>query len=214
MAQVLRGRRLPRRRPLLTRHRRFAASVLLAVAAGLTVDAVAAGPPDGVPLLVAARDLPAGHEVTGSDVTTVPLPPAALPDGALPSVDVVGATLAGPLRRGEPVTDAALTGPGVLVGAPPGSLAVPVPLSGPAVSSLLRVGDTVAVLAGPSLDGLTGTGEVIVRSAVVVALPQDDDGLLAGSEQASTVVLALDPRAATRVAAAVGQRPLMAALLR
>ena len=216
---MLRGRRLPRRRRLLlARHRRLLAAVLLAVATGLAVDAVAAGPPPGSALLVAARDLPAGHDVAAADVTTVQVPAGALPDGALTADDTVGATLAAPLRRGEPVTDARVAGPGLLVGAAPGTLALPVPVVGPPPASLVRAGDRVSVLAGSRADdlGVDGgnRGEVLVPSAVVLAVPRSRaDGLLDGATAEDVVVLALDRPGAIRVAAAAGQRPLMVAVL-
>lgn len=209
------GTRTPRRRRLLTPPRRVLAAVLLAVATGLAVDAVAAGPPPGVTLVVAARDLPTGHAVAEADLTRVVVPPSAVPDGALDAEDLTGdgVVLASPVRRGEPLTDARLTGPGLLAAAPPGSVAVPVRVVEAAALRLVRPGDEVTVLAGPDLSGLTG-GEVVVPSAVVLHVPDTDDGLLAGDAGGGgVVVLALDRPGATRVAAAAGQRPLLLGLL-
>lgn len=190
--------------------------MLLAVATGLAVDAVAAGPPPGVTLMVAARDLPTGHAVTEADLTRVVVPPSAVPDGALDAGDLTGdgVVLASPVRRGEPLTDARLTGPGLLAAAPPGSVAVPVRVVEAAALRLVRPGDEVTVLAGPDLSGVTGGGEVVVPSAVVLHVPDTDDGLLGGEAGGGgVVVLALDRPGATRVAAATGQRPLLLGLL-
>jgi Flp pilus assembly protein CpaB len=194
------------------------AAVVLAVAAGVAVDAATTDPPPGVPLVVAARDLPAGQRLGPADLTTVRVPAAAVPDGALAHpADGVGAALASPLRRGEPVTDARLGGSALLTGAPAGTLAVPVPLADPAAVSLAAPGDQVAVLAGADLDALgagPGAGEVLVARALVLRAGEPGgSGLLDGGTSAAVVVLALDAEEATRVAGAVGRRPLLLGIL-
>lgn len=205
----------PRRRRLLTTPRRLLAAALLAVAAAVTVDAVAAGPPAGERLFVATRDLPAGHELTAGDLSAVTVPPQAVPDGALRAGHAAGRVLGSPVRRGEPVTDARLVGPGLLAAAPARTMAVPVRVAEPAALALLRPGDEVSVLAGPDLGGLGGAaGEVLVDSAVVLHVPAPTDGLLGGDAgRGGVVVLALDRAAATRVASAEGARALLLGVL-
>jgi Flp pilus assembly protein CpaB len=200
----------------LRRHRRPLAAVALAVAAGVAVDAATADPPPGVPLVVAARDLPAGTRLDPTDLTTVQVPADAVPDGALARpADAAGTALASPLRRGEPVTDARLGGNALLTGAPAGTLAVPVPLADPAAVSLAGPGTEVAVLAGADLDALgAGAGEVLVSRALVLQVGgADGSGLLDGGSPEAVVVLALDREEATRVAGAVGRRPLLLGIL-
>lgn len=214
MLPYLRARRLPRRRRFLTGWRRGVAALLLASAAGLTVDAVAARPPTGVPVLVASRDLPAGHRVGTDDLREVRVPAAAVPDGVLPTAELAGAVLSAPLRRGEPVTDARVGTRGLLTGAPPGTLAVPVPLADPAALHLVEPGSEVAVLAGPDLDGFSGAGEVLVPSAVVLAVRAGDGGSLLGAAgEGASVVLALDRAEAVRVAAVAGRRAVTVAVV-
>jgi Flp pilus assembly protein CpaB len=111
--------------------------VAAAVAAGLSAVSPAAKAA-GAPVLVAARDLPAGAVVAAHDVAVELVPPATVPDGALRRrAEAVGRMLAGPVRRGEPLTDARLAGPGLLTG-----------LAGTGVSTADRVG--VPVRPGPS----------------------------------------------------------------
>ena len=65
-------------------------------------------------VLTAARDLDGGVLAPG-DLTAIDLPAPAVPDGALPSgARVAGRVLASPVRRGEPLTDVRLLGPGLL----------------------------------------------------------------------------------------------------
>jgi pilus assembly protein CpaB len=126
-------------------------------------------PPAGIAVPVAARDLPGGAVLHPGDVRTARLPGGTVPAGVLPSVpDAVGRTLAGAVRRGEPLTDARVVGPGLaaLAGGP-GFVAVPVRLVDPGVAALLRPGDRADLVAvGPS-----GGGSVIVAGAPVLAVP-------------------------------------------
>lgn len=202
------------------RHRRLLAAVLLALATGLAVDAATARPPAGVSLVVAARDLPAGHTVRDADLALLRVPRDAVPDGATGrTTQLEGAVLAGPVRRGEAITDARLGGPGMLTAAPPGTLAVPVRLTEPAVLDVVRPGDRVSLLAGPDIDGLggpvDGRGEVLAPAAVVLRVPADGGGtsLLGSADDSAVLVLALTRDEATRVAAAAGRRSLLAGVV-
>ena len=203
----------------LRRHRRLVAAVLVAVAAGLAVDAVAAETPPGVPVVVATVDLAAGVTLGDGDVEVTQAPAGLVPDGAAPLDEAVGGTLAAPLRRGEIVTDARVLGPGLLAGQPDGSVAVPVRPSDPAAAALLRPGDRVRVLAGPSPLGDVvapggGEAEALVDAGTVLALPADGSGGLLSAEAASTVlVLAVSGAEALRLAAAGDGRWLSVALL-
>jgi Flp pilus assembly protein CpaB len=98
-------------RRLTARRRRPIAAVL----AGLAVACVllAVHTPDGVEVLAAARDLTGGR-LAASDVVVVRLPSDTVPAGAYtPGAPVSGRVLAGPLRRGELLTDARVLGPGL-----------------------------------------------------------------------------------------------------
>ncbi|MDX6373860.1 MAG: hypothetical protein QOD98_2848, partial [Nocardioidaceae bacterium] len=109
---------------------------LVAVWAGLR--ATAAPAPPRVPVTVAAHDLGAGTVLHAGDLTTLRFAPGTVPAGHIR--DPVGRQLAGPLRRGQPITDAALLGAS-LVGARPDLVALPVRLPDTAMAELLRVGD-------------------------------------------------------------------------
>ncbi|MEN3540262.1 SAF domain-containing protein [Microbispora sp. ZYX-F-249] len=98
-------------RRLAGRRRRPIAAVLAGAAVACVLLAVRT--PDGVEVLAAARDLPGGR-LASSDVMVVRLPPDAVPAGAYaPGTPVTGRVVAGALRRGEPLTDARLLGPGL-----------------------------------------------------------------------------------------------------
>jgi len=181
-------------REVLAVYRRPLAACLAAVSVACALSALA---PEHVPtrtVVVAARDLPAGHAIAASDLALRVLASAALPpDVAGDAGEVVGARLSVPLRSGSPVAPASLVGPGLLTGSPPGTVAVPVRPSDAETVSLLSPGQLVDVVLS------TGNGyEQPVESAVIAsALPvlwtgdtAPDGGWLGGESPAGMVVLA------------------------
>jgi Flp pilus assembly protein CpaB len=187
-------RRLPRsvRRAVLRRRRPLAAALTaVAVAAGL--HAATAPPPARVDVLVAARDLPSGAVLGPGDLTSVPFAPGSVPDDLATST--AGRTLAAAVRRGEPVTDVRLVGPGLADGHP-GLTAVPVRLPDAGMVGLLAAGDRIDLVAADP----QGTGARVVAAGVpVLAVPgaDADDGGVAGR---LVVVGAADETEVTRIA--------------
>jgi Flp pilus assembly protein CpaB len=119
-----------------------------------------------VPVLVAARDLPAGHVIERDDLSVARLKT----DGALASLtisevdlaSVVGSTLGNPVHTGELLVKPDLA-EGVVIG--PKEMAITIPVEADAVYPGLRQGDSDAVLATPAeAEGLTVT--VLDRAVV------------------------------------------------
>jgi Flp pilus assembly protein CpaB len=156
----------------------------------------------GTPVVVAAGDLPAGAVLTDTDLGTADWPPDVVPTGA--AVDpgaLTGRVLASPLRRGEPVTDARLVGPGLWSQVPAGEVATPVRLADLAVAALLRPGDRVDVLA--TVEG-AGT-EVVADDALVLAVPgpgEESGGFAVPAGGAGLLVLAVPADVAAGLATA------------
>lgn len=176
----------------VARHRALLAAGLAAASVAAGLSAAVPTPPPTVAVLSAARDLAAGTVLTPEDLGTAELPTALVPAGALLDVaSVAGRLVAGPIRRGEPLTDVRLLGAGLL---PPGSdVAVPVRLAEPATAALVRAGDTVDVLSAAA----EGASVVATRLAV---LSVPDLGDAAG--EGALVVVAASRSAAARLAAA------------
>ncbi|HET6563390.1 MAG TPA: Flp pilus assembly protein CpaB [Marmoricola sp.] len=197
------------RRAVLARRRLLAA--LLAGLAVLSAVRAAAEPaePTG-PVVVAARDLPGGTTVRGSDLRVVRLPVGAVPAGSTADVaPLTGRVLAAPLRAGEPVTDVRVVAPGLLEGFP-GLVAAPVRVADPATVALLAAGDRVDVVAA-SPDG--GGADVVVPDARVAAVPRPSprtDGLVPGG----LVVLAVTEPEALALAGAAVSSVLSVVLIR
>jgi pilus assembly protein CpaB len=150
--------------------------------------------PVGVPVVVTARDLPAGVVLTRSDLRVASLPAAAVPAGAARDLPpLLGRTVAGPVRRGETVTDARLVGPGLTTGlGPQESAAVPVRLADAEAAALVRPGDRVDVLGAPvDTDGTPGA-----RDAVEVATGVRVLAVLRGHDATDGVVVVVATTAA------------------
>jgi Flp pilus assembly protein CpaB len=160
---------------------------------------------------VAAADLRAGAVLTADDLTRATLPAAAAPDGVVADVgQLAGAVLAGPLRRGEPVTDVRVVGPGLWSQVPPGQVAAPVRLADLAVATLLRPGDRVDVLA-TAADA--GAAEVVAAGALVVSAPPPEaPGSTAAAGDAGLLVLAVSSDTAARLAGAATNSTLTVTL--
>jgi pilus assembly protein CpaB len=177
--------------------RRVAAMVLVGLAALLALNRGSSA--DGV-VVVAARDLAPGTVVGAGEVTLRELPPQVVPDGAARSPGVVvGRTLAAPVRRGEPLTDVRLTGSELIraVTPDPTMVSVPLRLADPGVATVLHPGVTVDVV---SISERQGEPVVLARGARVLAVLES--GARPGDRDGRLLLVALDPVAATRVAAA------------
>jgi len=181
--------------------RRVAAGTLVILAA---IAAVRSDPDgDRVHIVVAAKDLSPGVALSPSDVVVETRTATTIPDGSQSDVTtVVGATLAGPARRGEVITDVRLLGPRLAESAA-GSDAriVPLPLADTALLDLIRPGDVVDVLAaGPTDTGTDAGPQVIATDAIVVLVSGKPKGAANGSDR--VVMVAVGAEEANAVAGA------------
>ena len=181
------------------RARRIAAGVLVVLAAALALRPDPAG--ERTDVAVSARDLQPGAALSADDVHIESRPSATLPDGAHTDVAaLLGATLAGPVRRGEILTDARVLSSrlaGLTTG--PQSRIVPLHLNDAAVPDLIRTGDVVDVLGAPDADAAVRP-RLLASDAVVVLVSPAGKG--AGSFGERVVMVALPAAAAHALAAA------------
>jgi Flp pilus assembly protein CpaB len=181
--------------------RRIAAGALVVLAAVIALRS----DPEGArtEIVVAARDLSSGVELTADDVRIENRTAATVPDGSQSDVRaVIGATLAGPARRGEVLTDVRVLGPRLAESvAGPDARIVPLPLSDSALLDLVRPGDVVDVLAADSeASGADARPQLVATDAVVVLVSEKPKG--AGSGRDRVVLVAVGAHAANDVAAA------------
>ena len=172
--------------------RRAAAGLLVILAAVAAIRAEPGGEHDVT--VVAVRDLEPGVALTVDDVRLDNRLTATLPDGAQSEVaPVVGALPAGPVRRGEVLTDVRLLSPRLAqAAAGPDARLVPLHVADRAVPDLLRPGDIVDILAAPASDP-DATARVIATDdrVVLVALPVGAANNVAGATLVQSVTLTL-----------------------
>lgn len=209
----------PPLRRLLSRHRRALAAVLVAAAVLVGLASVAPPRPPVRAVVVAARDLAAGALLGADDLRVASLPVAVAPEGALSDpAELAGRALAGAVRRGEPLTDLRLVGPGLLTGST-GLVVAPVRLADADAVALVRPGDVIDVLAAAGPDvGLTGAGQdhsahLVAIGARVLAVPLPAGGApgaggAGGSTSGALVVLAVTTSTARDLAGAAADERL------
>ena len=179
--------------------RRIAAGILVLLAA-----VIALRPDPDLTLrdvVVAVRDLGPGVTLSAADVTLSRRPAPTVPDGAVTAMDaVVGATLAGPSRRGEVLTDARILGSRLAgLSAGPDARVVPLHLADAAVLDLIRPGDVVDVLGAPTSDTDSRPRVVAINAVVVLVSPGP---AIAGPGNDRVVLVALPAPAANALAGA------------
>ncbi len=163
-------------------------------------------------VVVAASDLAPGVKLSSEHLRREQRWTANLPDGAEHDVSaLLGSTVAGPVRRGEVLTDARVLGSRLAeLSVGPNARVVPLRLADDAVLDVIRPGDVVDVLAVPGTPAGEAAGVrplVVAASAVVVlvtaepragedrvvlvALPAGAAAALAGASLAHNVTLAI-----------------------
>ena len=164
LERVSRGLRPDFARTVLARRIAAGFLVVLAGIAGLRPD-----PGDTMrDVAVAVRDLSPGLPLTANDIRLETRSAATLPDGSSTDLSITGAILAGPVRRGEILTDARVLGPRLAgLNAGPGARVVPLRLADAAVLDLIRTGDIVDVVGAAGADE-DARPRVVAANAVVV----------------------------------------------
>lgn len=151
-------------------HRRLLAFLLTAAAVVGGLEAAHPAPPTTVTMAVAAHDLPAGAVLSRGDLASVEVAPGDVPDDVV--AHPIGATLAAPVRRGEPVTDVRVIGPDLTTGHPE-LTAVPVRFADADMAGLLHPGDRIDLYATDPANGHT---TAVATDALVLGLPPASTG--------------------------------------
>jgi Flp pilus assembly protein CpaB len=191
------------------------AAVCVGLATATAVDALRPTPPSGVEVLVAARDLPAGLEISASDLRVVTVPQSAAVGAAVASDDaraaLVGHTTAVPVPAGMPLVPQLVAGADLT--GPPGTVVAAVRLADDAMAALLAPGDRVDLLAAPA-EG--GAGVTLARGALVLpSPPREGGGGLFGSSGAdpAPLLVAVRPDEAAALAGAGVSEALFAVVV-
>jgi Flp pilus assembly protein CpaB len=155
----------------------------------------------GTAVVVAWRDLPAGHTLGRDDVSVTRWPPGLRPAGARGDpAGLIGQRLSGPVHAREPLLDTRLVGATLARGLAAGTVAAPVQLDDPHATDVVHAGDRVTVLETPRLLGDAADAlpkATVSRLAdhvlVLAVLPARD-------VETGEVVLAVDAATAVQIA--------------
>ena len=181
---------------LVLRHRRPLAALFAGLAVLLALGALRAEPP-GRAVVVAARDLASATVLDDDDVRRATLPESAAPAHSTHRIaDVVGRTVAGPMRRGEVITDRRVVRADRMSGFPAGTVLATLRLADADALSSLGIGDRVDVVAVDPEGG--GDTEVVARGVEIVTMPRVDDasgGVPVGVATTEDAALRLTERA-------------------
>lgn len=179
--------------------RRVAAGILVLLAAVAAL--LPASDQQQRKVVVAAHDLSSGESLSAADLTLRSQPAVSVPDGAISNIeDLIGATLAGPSRRGEVLTDSRVLGSRLTaLSAGPDARVVPIHLADSAVADLIRPGDVVDVLGAAAGDS-DARPRLVAGDAVVVLVSTASTALGANNDR--VVLVALPTPAANAVAGA------------
>lgn len=150
-------------------------------------------------VVVTVHDLSPGVEITADDVRLEARAASGVPEGASSDIRaVIGATLAGPARGGEIITDVRLLGRRLAeASAGPDARIVPIPLADAALTDLVRAGDVVDVVAAPVDEA--GAARLIATDAVVVLVSAEQSGVT--SRGGGRIVLVALPATAAKAVA-------------
>ena len=157
----------------MLRHRRPLAALFAGLTVLLALSALRAEP-SGRTVVVAAHDIASGTMLDSDDLRRTTLPESVVPGHSTRRVDdVVGRAVAGPMRRGEVVTDRRVVRADRMSGFPAGTVLATVRLVDADALSSLSVGDRVDVVAVDPEGG--ADTEVVARGVEIVTLPRGDD---------------------------------------
>lgn len=202
----------------LARYRRPVAALCAAgaVAAGLHAARQSPSPLTGV--VVTTHDLAAGAVLGADDLAVHRVAPAVVPAGARGATSAfTGRTTAGPVRRGELLTDVRVLGRSSLAGYGAGRVATPVRIADAGAAALARPGERIDVLvaAAPDPAGLAVAAPARVVAAgvtVITSTAPDSPGSSVSQPAGALLVLATTPAVAIDLAGAAASGPLSVVL--
>lgn len=170
-----------------------------------------------VAVVVAAQAVGAHDRIGPADVRRAPWPAqAAGPEMVRDEGEVVGRWALRAFAPGEPIVRGAVSDDpaagGVRGALPPGYTAVAVPVADPADLPPVAVGDQVDLVFVSERGFGGGLARLLLRNVDVVGLGTSSGGLMRGPTEVRSIVLAVSPADAERIAFALANGHLVVAL--
>ncbi|MCI4010313.1 SAF domain-containing protein [Brevibacterium sp. ZH18] len=184
---------------------RIAAALCFACACALVAWLLTPNPV-GIPVVIAAKNLPPGSELRSQDLTMADFPSRLVPDKAILSIDDAdGRRTSAGLSKGSPLTQSTVLDQQSL---PDGSsdLLMPVRLADDSSAALLQPGQRIRLFS--SLPD--GGSEIVVNEVTIARIVSGDEGITSEAGQIVSVILSADD--AGRIAEFAGM-PISFAIL-
>ncbi|MEO6471381.1 MAG: SAF domain-containing protein [Aeromicrobium sp.] len=170
-------------------HRRILAAAFAGLAMLFALGALRPST-SGVSVVVARHDLKSGAVIASGDLRTAFIPAGVKPSHSWASPDtLIGRRAAGPLRKGEVLTDFRLLEPGLLRGYAEGLVLSTIRVADPTQLTSLRVGDRVNIVSSDP-DG-EAESKVIARRAEILSLPRGNGGDASNGTDAPAIAVAV-----------------------
>ena len=168
------------------------ACAILAILA-LALETLGTIRPPSHPVAVTKNSVEAGSVLQESDIEIVDMPKSLVPDGAISTVEgAVGKQVVVGLPQGTTVSKRLLVTSDFFANAPRGTRIVSVPILTDTQSTLVKVGNSVALYAPPDEYSTDGTARLLVDKVHVVGISREkNDGFLSSDQATTTAFIAV-----------------------
>lgn len=197
-------------RIFLIHYRREISAVLAGLGVLLLISVIRSAIPT-VYAVVATDDLPAGHEITASQLSTAKIPKSLTwPSLVFETESAVGKVTSHSISAGQPLSNSDFISSDLLTGFGPNQIAISIPLASNQLDAYLTSGNHLNVYAAQS--GMPA--QLVAHDAVVLFVPPQKSGSfgMQGSTEAS-LILAVDQGESAAIAAYIGSGTFSFALL-
>jgi len=194
------------------KYRRMIAAVCAGLAVSLCVKALAPRAPHESTVLVLAHQVAPGMKLLASDVTTRTLPDQAIWNGILTRpTEAVGRVTGHALEAGQPVSATDLIGRNLLNGLPAGTVAIEIPATQLANTSLVESGNHIDLYATANTNHSPSV--LIGHNLVVVSSGSSNSATAGDLNGAVPFMLAASSSEAKQIASYLGNYQLSTVLL-
>ncbi|MFT0846145.1 SAF domain-containing protein [Actinomycetaceae bacterium L2_0104] len=166
------------------------------------VQAVTGIQPSTVPIVVAAKELPAGTPLGTADIRIENVPEELVPEDSIRDIaEIEGEVLVTALPRGMPLPRSLILSADFLATAPPGQVIMPVTIIADGTEDLASSGVSVSLFAPPDEFSENIEAVLVTDSATVVGQGRvpEGDGFLSDSDNTRVLFLAVPEDRATLV---------------
>ena len=194
----------------LIRYRREISAGLAALGVLILLSIIRSATPT-IHAITTVRDLPAGHKITSSDLSSHKIPSSLSWSGLVTESDlVIGKVTSHSLSSGAPISKSDVISSDLLNGFSSNQIAISIPISSSRIDAYLTSGNRINVYA-------TQNGEpakLVAFNAVVLFVPPNkSNGLQLSSSSESALILAVDQGESAAISSYIGNGTFSFALL-